>query len=225
MRSRLSTITGERWFLFLLSLAIATAMWFSVREGTRQVVLPGRPGTVLRTVPVIPTLVGAPAEGFAVRGVDVRPPVVLLTGPEGILKEIDAVYTAEVDIFGARSDLTRTVDLRLPPVLGSIGAVTVSVRIGPATSRWVVPGVRVVLQGLPDGLRAEAKPAEIAVEVDGAPNLAAGLRAADLRAVVDAAALAPGTHRVQPQVQVPAGVRVVSRRPAEVEVAVRRLYP
>jgi hypothetical protein len=35
MRSRLRAILTERSFLFLLSLAIATALWFFVRDATR----------------------------------------------------------------------------------------------------------------------------------------------------------------------------------------------
>jgi len=83
----------------------------------------------------------------------------------------------------------------------------------------------VELQRLPDGLRAEAAPAAVAVEIEGPPTLAGALRPADLRAVVDGAALAPGTYRIRPQVEVPSGVRVVALRPPEIVVTVRRLYP
>ncbi len=224
MRGRLSTIAGERWLLFLLSLAIATGLWFSVKEGTRQVIFSGRPGAALRTVPVVPALVGAPADGFAVRGVDVRPPLVMLAGPMAVLEKIDTVSTAEVNIGGARADITRTVELRLPPGVRSIGAVTVSVRIVTATLRFIRE-TPVELQRLPDGLRAEAAPAVVTVEVEGPAALTGALRPADLRAVVDGAALAPGTYRIRPQVQVPSGVRVVALRPREIVVTVRRLYP
>jgi YbbR domain-containing protein len=225
MRGRLSTIAGERWLLFLLSLAIAAGLWFSVKEGTRQVIFPGRPGAALLTVPVVPTLVGAPAEGFAVRGVEVRPPLVTLAGPMEVLEKIDTVSTAEVNISDARAGFTRTVELRLPPGVRSIGGpVTVNVRIGPATLRFIRE-TPVELQRLPDGLRAEAAPAAVAVEIEGPPTLAGALRPAELRAVVDGAALAPGTYRIRPQVQVPSGVRVVALRPPEIVVTVRRLYP
>jgi YbbR domain-containing protein len=222
---RIGTVIGERWLLFLLSLAIATALWFSVREGPRQVIFPERPGAVLRTVAVVPTLAGAPAEGFAVRAVEVRPPVVTLAGPLDVLQGLDRVSTAEVSIQNARTDVTRTVELRLPPGIRSIGAVAVSVRIGPATLRSLLREMPVQLQRLPEELRAMVEPPAVTVEVEGPPELASSLHPSDLRVIVDAAAMAPGAYRVRPQVQVPSGVRVVALQPPEILVTVRRQAP
>lgn len=225
MRARLNTLGGERWLLFLLALAIATALWFSVKGTSRQVVLPGRPEIALRTVPVIPALVGTPGEGFAVTAVEIRPQTVTLTGPRGMIEGIETVYTAEVNIRGASEDVMRTVQLDLPSTIRSTGPVTVTVRIGTATSRRTIPRTRVVLQGLPDGLQATADPAEVAVEVEGPPALIGSLRPADLMVVVEAAQLTAGRHQARPQVQPPAGVRVVALQPPVVAVTVRRLYP
>lgn len=220
---RLSAIAGERWLLFLLSLAIATGLWFSVREGPRQVVFPGGPGASLRTVAIVPTLEGVPAGGFVVRAVEVRPPVVTLTGPMEVLQKTDTVATTEVNIQNARTDVTRIVGLRLPPGIRSVGTVTVTVHIGPATLRFIRE-TPVKVQRLPDGLRAMAEPEAVAVEIEGSP-LSASLRLADLQAVVDGAALAPGTYRRRPEVRLPAGVRLVEVRPPEIVVTVRRLSP
>jgi len=225
MRVRLSGLPGERWILLLLSLTISTGLWFVVRDGSRQIVLPGPGGMALRTVPVIPRLVGVPGEGFTVRGVEVRPPYVTLAGPPAVLEEIDAVVTADVEIYGARADLLRTVELRLPPGVRAVGAVTVNVRLGPAATRWVVPGVKVALAGLAEGLQAEVRPPTVAVEVEGPPGAVEALRPEDLRAVASAAGLGPGTHRVRPRVDAAARTRVVALRPVEVVLTVRAAAP
>jgi len=225
MRARLSGLPTERLVLLLLAFAIATALWAAVRGGSRQIVPPGPGGTALRTVPVIPRLVGVPAEGITVRGVEVRPSYVTLAGPPEILEEIEAVVTADVEIHGARTDLVRTVDLRLPPGVRAIGTVSVSVRLGPATARWVVPEVRVVLEGLGEGLQAEMSPSAVAVEVEGSPQAVEALRPEDLRAVAQAAGLGPGTYRLRPQVEVPSRVRVLTLRPDEIRLVVRAATP
>ncbi len=225
MRLRLNGIAGERWVLLVLSLVIALGLWFSVKAGTRQILVSDRAGTALRTVPVTPILTGVPAEGFAVRGVEVRPSVVTLAGRAEVLNSLDTTYTTEVDVTGARTDFVRTVELRLPSSVRAIGAVTVSVRIGPALTRWTVPAVRVVLLDVSEGLRAEVSPAVLAVEVVGPPGVAGAVRPADMQAEVSAAGLGVGDHRVRPRVLAPPGVRVVALRPAEVIITVRGLSP
>ena len=47
MHSRLRAILTERSLVFLFSLTIATGLWYFVKDGARQVTVPGRPGAVV----------------------------------------------------------------------------------------------------------------------------------------------------------------------------------
>src|SRR3970282_346356 len=66
------------------------------------------------------------------------------------------------------------------------------------------------------------QPAGCAGGRGGPPTWPGAPRPADLRAVVDGAALAPGTYRIRPQVEVPSGVRVGALRPPAIVRTGRR---
>ncbi len=74
------------------------------------------------------TLTGQPAPGYEVKGAEVTPLTVTVTGLPAILAGLAQVLTDPIDITGATSDVTRAVSLR-PPAGVDVSPKTVQVRI------------------------------------------------------------------------------------------------
>lgn len=212
---------SERSLLLLLSLIIATALWYFVRDVTR-VTVPARPGTVVKTVPVVPTVTGKPAEGFALEGFDVDPTAVALVGPPGVMNDITAAPTQPIDIAGARTDVTRMVDFRLPPAVLTRGSALVTVRISSQVVRSFVDDVEVVLEGITANRRVQVDPAFITVEIEGPAEVVTALSPSKLRATINVGVLDPGRHGVRPKIKAPGGVVVLGLKPSAVTVTIRR---
>jgi hypothetical protein len=72
-----------------------------------------------KVVPVIPTLIGAPARGFAVTGVSTTPETIVVTGTESVLHTMQVATTAAIEVGGAHGDLTERGALVLPKGSGA----------------------------------------------------------------------------------------------------------
>ncbi len=174
-----------------------------------------------RIVPVSPTVVGSPAPGYNVVGVEVEPPLVSLVGPEQAVSAIAFLSTAPVDIGGARGDVQRMVALDLPAgvTVRGAGQVTVRVRVQPAPAQATY-GVPVRAEGLGGGLSASGLPPLVQVTLSGPLPTLQSLDPGSIVARVDLRGLGPGRHQVPVQVSAPADVRVLAVAPAQVEVVV-----
>ncbi len=60
---------------------------------------------VKKDVPVRPIIVGSPAVGFLVKGIEVVPKMIQVEGPESIVAKVYTVKTESIDITGITSDL------------------------------------------------------------------------------------------------------------------------
>jgi len=95
-----------------------------------------------REVFVSPTIVGAPARGYVIGAVTIRPPTLLVAGPMEKLSGIGSVVTTPINIQGATSTITRKVRCT-PPAgisMASHGNITASIEIASAVSR-VTPSI------------------------------------------------------------------------------------
>ena len=90
-----------------------------------------RPAFASKTLPVHPRVVGYPAEGFEVAGVEVSPNFVTVSGRPEALRRLRFVRTRPVDISGAQGDVVRRTILLKPPGVDTLSmeSVTVVVRI------------------------------------------------------------------------------------------------
>jgi len=64
-------------------------------------------------VPVRPIIVGSPAEGFLIRGIEVVPKKVEIEGPKSIITKVHSVKTEAIDITGITGDLQYSAPLNL----------------------------------------------------------------------------------------------------------------
>jgi YbbR domain-containing protein len=172
-----------------------------------------------RLVAVSPSLRGSPAAGYNVAAVEVDPPSVSLLGPIDILNATSVVLTEDIDISGASSDIFRTVSLRLPTSVSVSGDASVSVRVRIAAAQGEATyGVAPTVSGLGSDLRVDSITPLVEVLLQGELPALRSVIPDQVKVTVDLTGLTAGTHLLQPQVEAPPDLQVVSTSPSTVEV-------
>jgi len=87
--------------------------------------------TASKSVPVTAAITGLPAEGFAVRRINVAPSNVTVEGVRRVLKKVSMIYTSPVDIMSAEGDVVAEAELNMTgmPVTSPDKSVRVTVTI------------------------------------------------------------------------------------------------
>jgi YbbR domain-containing protein len=172
-----------------------------------------------RLVAVSPSLRGSPAAGYNVAAVEVDPPSVSLLGPIDILNATSVVLTEDIDISGASSDIFRTVSLRLPTSVSVSGDASVSVRVRiEAGQGEATYGVAPTVSGLGSDLRVDSITPLVEVLLQGQLPALRSVIPDQVKVTVDLTGLTAGTHLLEPQVEAPPDLQVVSTSPSTVEV-------
>ncbi|HCJ11078.1 MAG TPA: hypothetical protein DHW14_07935 [Clostridiales bacterium] len=150
-----------------------------------------------------PTLVGSPAEGYAVLRVRCVPDRASVRPRPGEVVAVDRLHTEPVDISGRTADVTATVKVVVPPEAASVtpGEVDVTVEIGPARA---LSGLPVAVRNVAQGLEAEVRPQTVSLVITGPRNLLDRLGAGDVSAWVDASGRGSGTYSALVEVDLPA---------------------
>lgn len=164
-----------------------------------------------KRVPVVPNVTGQPGSGYIAEGVEVDPPFVVLTGSAGRLDDVGQIETAPVDLRGATSTFTRTVELIEPS--GAVleagqphtAVVTVRLRLLELPFRITLPA-QVQISNLADGLLVTFNPLVVQVVVRGSSSALGQLGQAGLSGTVNLRGLGPGIYTIQPQVLLPPGL-------------------
>jgi YbbR domain-containing protein len=181
-------------------------------------------GSQLRTetVPVNPVLQGTPAAGYYITAIEVRPPLVTVSGEADALAQIKAlVNTAPISVAGATGDVTVKVALSLPAGVESPGTTTVTVVVHlatPASTRTVTIGI------VPDGARPDriyslSTPNTI-ITIGGATAALNAFDTSTLVGIVSVGNLDAGTHTVKIVITLPSGIKLVAMSPASITVTV-----
>ncbi len=176
--------------------------------------------TVLtRSVPLDVELLGQPAPGYRVDGVQIQPGVFVVEGSFDVLQAIDSLALGQVLLDGARANLSVVRSPRLPPGVSAVSPedVDVIVSIAPiqgATAITVVPR----LIGVPAGLRGALGQLVVTVVLEGDLPLLNTLGPGDIRAEVDASGLEAGVSQVDVLIEAPPQARVLEVRPAQLEL-------
>lgn len=174
-------------------------------------------------MPVVASLQGAVADGYNIVGVSVEPSTVPISGSLEATQALTTVSTEPVDVTNLRSDVSRTVRLRLPSgVQTSRDTVTVRIRIAPAQGEIIVNLVPQATN-VPDGLTASFQTATIAVRLSGDLPVLKTITPGSVRATVNASDRPEGVSILEPQITgLPQGVQVVLMDPTQVVLVLRR---
>jgi YbbR domain-containing protein len=172
-----------------------------------------------RLVAVSPSVRGSPAAGYNVTAVEVDPPSVTLLGPSDILNVTSVVLTDDIDVSGASSDIFRTVSLRLPSSVSVSGGATVSVGVRIAAGQGEATfGVAPTTTGLASDLRVASITPLVEVRLQGELPILRSVIPDQVKVSVNLTGLAAGTHRVEPRIEAPPDLQVLSASPSAVEV-------
>jgi len=172
--------------------------------------------------PLIVNFTGNPATGYRLLGVSVEPNSLLVTGAPTVLQDLRSLSTEEIDISGLNESLTQRVTLDLPSgvVLDEVQPIVVTVEIEPILTSdvvRVVPEVRALTEGYTATLELE----EVTVFLFGPLPALESTTADDLSVTLDLLDLEPGTHVVEPIVNIAvSNIEVRSVQPEVVTVVV-----
>lgn len=69
--------------------------------------------TMSKSVPVMAAITGLPAEGYAVRKINLTPSQIRVEGARSALKKIQVLYTKPIDIMSATTDMEAVAELNI----------------------------------------------------------------------------------------------------------------
>jgi len=174
-----------------------------------------------RTLPVVPQLTGAPADGYKVTSVTVDPLVVTVSGEAATVSGLETAQTEAIDLTGRTSDLEAQVGLALPAGLTVSGSDMVSVVLTIAQDTGTQTfGVGVTLQNELPGYTYTLSSDQVHVTFGGPITTLASFDPTQLVATADVTGAAPGDHTLRLTVQTPPGMSLVSIDPVEVTVTI-----
>ena len=171
-------------------------------------------------VEVVPDLRGEPVDGYRLGSVGVAPSTVTLAGVPSVLEELPGfVETWPISVTGATEDLVELSALNVPNNVVVVGVdyVTVTVEVLPIQSSRATTST-IEVEGVRPGWMASPSPDVVDVILEGPDAILEAMSSDDLRVVVDVFGLGLGVHRVEPDVEAPGQVTVVSIIPETIEV-------
>jgi len=163
-------------------------------------ILPILDTATVKTVPVIPTVVGHPTSGYAVASGSCTPAIVMITGTAAVLRKVQAVSTIAVDVSDESGSLTKQVALILPPGVSLMGgSKTVSCRVEiEQVVVLAIPDVPIEVRGAGVGWKVTLGTTSASVLISGTNSGVMALRSSQIKAYVDVSQppLADGSYAV-----------------------------
>lgn len=175
--------------------------------------------TLTRVVPLDVELVGEPAPGYRVSGVQIQPGVFTIEGEFDALQSVDGLSLGQVLLDGVRENLSVMLTPSLPPGVNAAapGEIEVIISIAAIQGSTIVTVVP-ELVGVPEGLSGDLGEQLVTVVLDGAIPVLNALIAGDIRAEVDVSGLEEGASPVVVRIVAPSEVSVREVRPSELTV-------
>lgn len=190
----------------------------TVIEPTRLLLYVDREDSV--RIPVAPAVTGeVPAGRLLLGRITSAPATVLVTGPHRLMDLPDSVATEPLDLRRARRG--QPVDRRVLPPAEHLAVapafVSLSADVVESARRTLehVPVVPLVDAGLP---AADAFPPVVSVTLEGPRDGVDAVSLADVSVTLALTGLAPGSHTLAPEVQLPDDCRLISVEPDKVLV-------
>lgn len=193
------------------------------------VTVPVRQRPDVREVSVQPNIVGSDAmpEGYLLTSLSYEPDSVLVSGAASLLENLpETLFTAPIDLRDRTSDFEVAVPIELPSrelVVISGQTITVQIGITAQTASRQFDGVDVEVIGLGEGLEASIAPLQVTLLITGPQPALEGLRAADVRVILDLNGLAAGSYQLPPQPALAQGQLAdvtISVLPASIDVTI-----
>ena len=174
-----------------------------------------------KTVPVVPTVEGDPADGFVVGTVTAEPSTVVVLGPVSALSRMTQAITEPVTVTGASAPVTETVNIGVTDTslrLRVPQTARVAVVVAPAPVEWSVGDI--VVKPKNSTGRVQVVPSRVTAWVRG-PREVMTSDGGMFDASVDLAGVKPGETELPVTVVAPARIGVIRLEPPEVKVRIR----
>jgi YbbR domain-containing protein len=179
---------------------------------------------LVKSVGVVPNLVGFPPPGYELTDYRVSPTQVALAGPRSQLADFSTVVTEEIDLTGRTGDFTEAVRLESPGDLVDFpGGSVVDFRalITETVVQSEFRGVEITIVDLDPALRVVSEIPLGTIRVQGKQLDLEGIPESRVSIVVDAGSVAgAGTFELPTRPQIPSGILVLGIEPARVELTV-----
>ena len=177
-----------------------------------------------RKVPVVPTIEGQPAPGYAVEGVATEPAEVEVVGPETAVRGLQQATTEPVTIEGATAPVGDVVTIGTSNGavrLKSQRTARVQIEIAPMHTERALTLVPVRMLNLRTGLSARSVPPALTVTVRGADDTLQKLTADALDASVNLGGLGPGIYNLAVRIAPSRAIGVVRIDPPQVQIIIK----
>ena len=180
-----------------------------------------------RTIPVVPDIEGAPADGFTVGRITTTPVTVDVVGPETRLSTLREALTETVSIVGATATLVADVTVGVAdPTLRLVVPSTarVEVEIVPAPVERTIHDVPLKRRDSAGSQRASVQPDHVNVGVRGSRESMSDVDTDSVQPFIDLTVLAgqpAGRYNLPVSVETTDSLRVTHIDPPKVQVVVR----
>ncbi len=180
---------------------------------------------VRKSLPVSAGTAGTLPAGYRMAETEIRPPVVMVTGPAREVEALKTIITEPFRVTAEEANFEESVSLVKPGDLVRLLPERVFVR-GRLEEVAVSQDFKQVEIGVRNAIRrTRIRPGRIDVTIRGPQRLLQGLKLSGENVFVDVAGLAPGAHRGKIVVALPKGLEALDLRPEEVSVQVFKEPP
>jgi len=147
--------------------------------------------TSILTVPIVPTIVNIPPEGFAIRSITVNPTVITLSAPLDVLKGITTVSTESIDVSKMTKKTEVTVKLtKINGVSMPFESCKVTIDVEPLVQKTLTVPVEVVVT---QGKQYTVSQSTVNVSILGFKDVIDSINVDGIKATVDASSLDVGS--------------------------------
>lgn len=196
----------------------------SFRPDTLEVTVPI---VYKRELPVKPNIIGSPAPGHLLMGVETLPETVEVIGDREVLDQTAAVTTVPINLAGAADDIEVEMPVVLPQGLkfpySESRKVKVLINIEKEVIKTITSYKNIELHNIGEGLEAEVAHSETTLTIKGPEKRLEQLTAQDFRLYVDLQDLQAGEHQVPLKVELAEGLTLTQIRPQRVKVVINQI--
>jgi YbbR domain-containing protein len=179
---------------------------------------------VTKTVPVVPSVEGEPAAGYAVDRVAIDPEQVDVEGPESALLDLRQATTEPVELNGASKTIRQTVTIGILNTAARLReprSAVVTVEIEAIRTERTIGRVPVRMQNLRAGQSAQSAPSSVTVTVRGGEEALNALTTDAIEAAIDLNSLGVGRYSLPIRISPSKMFGVVRIEPSQVQVTIR----
>jgi len=197
--------------------------WITLTPSEADVLVPVVHELPSKTVPVKVPLVGTPAEGYELTRVVAEPEFLTVLGETNLIDKVDSISTVPLNIAQASKDVVEELAVVVPEglTLNRESKVTAVVTVERTVEKSFT-GLPVLTRNAPQGLTAELPSPTVDVTVKGRESLIQKMMSADVDVYVDLASYEAGEHQVPVQIELPSGISLVEKKPAQISVVLKK---